>query len=263
MISFNREFIWTNRISIINESRSIKLKGRPIADQQLNHQFYFNVVGLLEKQITIKPAEDKLDTTSILFKRNDLGGLIEMEERQHLEKKITQYAYNSNGQLTRLDQKQVSLLDIQNSREILIQSETYNYRFPSNTTVERENINNYGLAYSTLITERNEKGFLISEQEQWNISGKIRKCVYTYNEKGWVSQVQITTIQENSVVSETEVIEYTYDVQGNLTFAKRKINAIPIDEFELLYKDGLVKAILHQDLQSELITILKYEYTFR
>ena len=57
---------------------------------------------------------------------------------------------------------------------------------------------------------------------------------------------------------------YQYDEIGNVLTAKKIVNGKAVEEYEVLYQNGaLVKAILIQDLESEAITIHKYEYTFK
>ena len=101
---------------------------------------------------------------------------------------------------------------------------------------------------------------LISEEEEWYISKKIAKKTYAYNEKGWVES--ITTSSNDA--QPLEIIQYTYDDRGNVQTAKKLIDGVAVEEYEVIYQNGaLVKAILHQDLMSTAITIHKYEYTFR
>lgn len=259
-ITFNRSFIWENKILSIEENILVKMPGRPIDDLQKQIEYRFGNIGILESKTSIAPKNYQRDTTSILFKRNDVGQLFAVESKNAQETTVTLHAYDSNGKLIRLDTKQIVGGNNAETREILVESNSYEYQFPKPNIVVRNNINNYGLTYSSFTTERNDQGFLLNETEEFFISKRIISANYRYNERGWVSEV-IRTDNQNS---ETEKVTYEYDKIGNVTFAKKFINNVLVEEYEVLYQNAsLVKAILHQDISSQMITIHKYEYQFR
>jgi len=101
---------------------------------------------------------------------------------------------------------------------------------------------------------------LIQEMENFFVSQREITTLYEYNEKGWVAK----TTKSDNQSSEKEETLFTYDDKGNVIFAKRNINNQPVEEFEVLYNQAsMIKAILHQDIASQAITIHKYEYQFR
>ena len=259
-ITFNRSFIWENKIASIQEKKIIKMTGRPLVDLNDETTYHFGLTGLLEKSECKQLQSYLADSTSILFKRNDIGQLFEIETKKGNSVTIEENVYDQTGKIKRSDSKQKIAESNGESRDILIESTTYEYSFPKEFTIRRENINNYGLAFSAITTERNAQGFLISEEEEWYISKKIAKKTYAYNEKGWVES--ITTSSNDA--QPLEIIQYTYDDRGNVQTAKKLIDGVAVEEYEVIYQNGaLVKAILHQDLMSTAITIHKYEYTFR
>jgi hypothetical protein len=260
-ITFNRSFIWENKILSIEENILVKMPGRPIDDLQKQIVYRFGNTGILESKTSIAPKNFQRDTTSILFKRNDVGQLFAVESKNAQETTITSNAYDSNGKLVRQDTKQIIGGGNNNeTREILVESNSYEYQFPKPNIVVRNNINNYGLTYSSFTTDRNDQGFLISETEEFLISKRIITANYRYNERGWVSEV----IRSDNQNNETEKVSYEYDKIGNVTFSKKFINNVLVEEYEVLYQNAsLVKAILHQDIGSQVITIHKYEYQFR
>jgi hypothetical protein len=259
-ITFNRSFIWENKILLIEENVLVKMPGRPIDDLQQDIHYYFGNTGILEKKETIAPRNYIPDTTSILYQRNDIGQLFAIESKNVQETTIVQNAYDSNGKIIRQDTKQIIPSGNHENREILVESNSYEYQFPHPNIVVRNNINNYGLTYSAFSTERNDQGFLIKEKEEYFISHRIIEANYQYNERGWVSTVTRTDSQNKEI----EKTSYEYDAKGNVLFAKKFINNQPVEEYEVLYQNAsLVKAILHQDLSSQVITIHKYEYRFR
>ena len=259
-ITFNRSFIWENKILSIEDNVLVKMPGRPIDDLQQQITYRFGNTGILESKTTIAPKNFQRDTTSILFKRNDVGQLFAVESKSAQETTVTFNAYDSNGKLIRQDTKQIIAVASDEPREILVESNSYEYQFPKSNIVVRNNINNYGLTYSSFTTERNDQGFLIKETEEYFISNRTISANYKYNERGWVNEVVRTDSQSNEV----EKVLYEYDKIGNVNFAKKFINNQLVEEYEVLYQNAsLVKAILHQDIGSQMITIHKYEYKFR
>lgn len=259
-LTFNRSFLWENKIAQINETVIIKMAGRPLIDTDETIQHYFGLTGLLEKTNQQLPESNSPDTSSILYKRNDIGQLFEIQKTKGKNVTITEHTYDQTGKLKRTESKEKILAEGIEPREILIESTSYEYSFPKENTVRRENINNYGLAYSAITVERNEQGFLLSETEEWYISKKIITKNYQYNDMGWVSTVS----SQSNMGDPIERIEYTYDAKGNVQTAKKFIEGKAVEEYEVIYQNNaLVKAILHQDLSSTAITIHKYEYTFR
>jgi hypothetical protein len=257
---FNRSFIWENKIASITAIKQIKLPGRPIDDMEWKEVMVYNSTGILEKKILAVQGNSFQDSSSILFKRNDIGQLFSIEQNKKTETTITQMSYDSNGKITREDVKQVLHIQGENSREILVESTTYEYQFPQPNMVVRNNINNYGLTYSAYTTIRNDQGFLLKEIENFFVSQREITTTYEYNENGWVSK----TVKTDNKSNEKEETSFTYDNKGNVIFAKLYINNELVEEFEVLYNQAsMIKAILHQDIASQAITIHKYEYQFR
>ena len=257
---FNRSFIWENKIASITAIKQIKLPGRPINETEWKEIMTFNSTGILEQKMLTTQGTSFQDSSSILFNRNDIGQLFSIEQNKKTETTITEMTYDSNGKITREDIKQILHLQGEGSREILVESTTYEYSFPKPNVVVRNNINNYGLAYSSFTTIRNDQGFLIQELENFFVSQREITTLYEYNEKGWVSR----TTQTDNKSNKTEETTFTYDNNGNVIFAKHSINNQLVEEFEVLYNPAsMIKAILHQDIASQAITIHKYEYQFR
>lgn len=259
-LTFNRSFLWENKIAEIHETIVIKMAGRPLVDTDEMATHFYGYTGLLERTTKQMPQQEKTDTSSILYKRNDIGQLFLVETSHGKSTTLTENSYDHSGKLKRTETKERILTDGQAYRDILIESTSFEYSNPKANTIRRENINNYDLAFSAITTERNEQGFLLSETEEWYISKKIITKAYAYNDMGWVSSVTTTS----NMSDPTEKIDYTYDNNGNLQTAKKFINGKAVEEYEVIYQNNaLVKAILHQDLSSTAITIHKYEYTFR
>jgi len=259
-LTFNRSFLWENKIAQIQETVIIKMAGRPLIDTDEMVQHHFGLTGLLERTNQQWPERERPDTSSILYKRNDIGQLFEIQKTVGKNTTITENTYDQTGKLKRTESKEKIITEGIEPREILIESTSFEYSFPKENTIRRENVNNYGLAYSAITTERNAQGFLLSETEEWYVSKKIITKTYQYNDMGWVSKV----VSQSNMEDPQENIEYTYDSKGNVQTAKKFINGKAVEEYEVIYQNNaLVKAILHQDLSSTAITIHKYEYTFR
>lgn len=258
--NFNRSFIWENKIAAITAIKQIKLPGRPINETEWKEVMIFNSTGILEKKILTTQGVNFQDSSSILFNRNDIGQLFSIEQNKKTETTVTLMSYDSNGKITREDIKQVLHMQGENSREILVESTTYEYQFPQPNVVVRNNINNYGLTYSAYTTIRNNQEFLLKEIENYFVSQREITTTYEYNEKGWVSK----TSQLDNKSNQIEETHFSYDNKGNVIFAKHYINNQLVEEFEVLYNQAsMIKAILHQDIASQAITIHKYEYQFR
>ena len=260
-ITFNRSFIWENKIKTITEKKVVKMTGRPIVDLNDITIYTFGPTGLLEKVETKKLVDTDPDSSSILYKRNDIGQLFLVESKKGSELNIQENIFDQTGKIKRTDIKQRIEESKDKYRDLLIESTTYEYSFPKENTIRRENINNYGLAFSAITTEKNEQGFLLSEEEEWYISKKVNKKSYHYNEKGWVEKISSSS-SAGEVIDEQ--LEYHYDDIGNVLTAKKIVKGKAVEDYEVLYQNGaLVKAILIQDLESAAITIHKYEYTFK
>jgi len=121
--------------------------------------------------------------------------------------------------------------------------------------------NNYGKPYKQQSTYYNEFGYLIEEYTKFIIGNKKSKKTYEYDEKGRI-------ITENHLSYFTEEKEittsYAYDEFGNILSIKIFHDSQHITTKQFLYdqKTMLLTAQLIQDIASEFIEIIQYQYTF-
>lgn len=263
-IFFSQQFLWLNKIRSITGVISIKRPNRPIEQRPDLVVYRFNDVGLLQQMDKVSSVFNLVDSLSIRYHRNDIGEVYQKEETGNRGYFTTNYNYDEQGKLIRLDYGTAENISTNSGKlmpgqVITINSESFAWRDQQNGITNKSVYNNYGLHYSNWTISKNQAGYIETETEELIMSGKTTTRSYTYNEQGWVSAIQTKDNMSAMVKSQT----FIYDKLGNLQKVNYFEDKSMIREIEVLYtKTMLVEAFLDHDLQSHDIVITKFSYEF-
>lgn len=261
---FNQQFLWQNKIKSMTGQSSVKRTNRPIETKPDMIVYRFNEVGLLHKLDKVSSVLSIVDSLSVEYKRNQTGEVQERKENGTKGYFTTQFNYDPDGHLIRLDFGKAENVSpdkgkLEPGQTININSETFKWVEAGTGVWRRSNYNNYGLHYSNLTITRNQAGYLVSEVEELVMSGRTTTRSYTYEEHGWISKIETRDNLSSAVKLET----FSYDKLGNLTRVEYSESGKKLREVEILYTETmLIEAFLDHDIQSNDITITKFSYEF-
>jgi hypothetical protein len=260
---FSQEFLWQNKISSITGVCQMKRTGKAIETRPDITVYHFNETGQLSKIDAVTSVLSLVDSTHIVFDRNELGLVQNRNELGRNGYSTTTFFYDNKGRVSRIDNsvsenKSVEKLKLIPGLTVTVNSETFKYSEPSPLILRKESFNNYGLPYSVDLVFRDTAGFVTKEEKELTLSGKSLSKNYAYNDKGWIAR--ISTI-ESGTNKETKRENFFYDKIGNLTKVDYYVNSILIREIEILYTPtSFIEATLDQDMGSKDILITKYTY---
>ena len=263
---FSQEFLWQNKISNITGVCQMKRTGTAIETRPDITVYHFNETGQLAKIDAVTSVLSLVDSTQIVFDRNELGLIQNRNELGRNGYNTTSFFYDHKGRVERIDNsvsenKSIEKLKLVPGLTVTVNSESFKYSEPSTLILRKESFNNYGLPYSVDLVYRDSAGFVTHEAKELTLSGKSFNKHYTYNDNGWIAQ--ISTI-ENASNKEIKRETFQYDRIGNLTKVSYFTNAILQREIEILYTPtSFIEATLDQDMGSKDILITKYTYEFR
>lgn len=263
---FNQQFIQQNKIKTIVGNMSTKeLKDR-IREGRLEYQYHFDADGKLSDQMmAIHRRDGRVDSTVVSYEYNAANHLT----RKRLNDSHGFYSYsyelNDAGQCTketyfREENIGPSRFEFKLGKQYVISSESYSYGAPSDTMKRKKVYNNYGKAYMREDTYFNTLGYKLMEEVKYIVNGRRSRVFFEYDEKGYVSK----RIDQPSLRDTTKTIStFTYDEVGNLLEENIYRNDKHLTIKQYLYDDRmLMKATLTKDVETEVITIVQYEYTF-
>jgi hypothetical protein len=212
----------------------------------------------------VSSIKNLVDSLTIQFKRNDLGSVALREETGTRGYYSTGYVYDDRGKIIRVEYGTAENIATQKGklepgRTVTINSESMIWNEQENGTVRKSVYNNYGLHYANWTIVKNPKGFVESESEELIMSGRTKTKTYSYNEHGWISQIESSDNMSSGKKAQT----FRYDALGNVQkveyFDGRKMNR----EIEVLYTSTmLVEAFLDHDLETGDIVITKFTYEY-
>ncbi len=244
----------------------MKRTGKAIENRPDITVYHFNETGQLAKIDAVTSVLSLVDSTHIVFDRNELGLVQNRNELGRNGYTTTAFFYDQKGRVERIDNsvsenKSMEKLKLIPGLTVIVNSESFKYSEPSTLTLRKESFNNYGLPYSVDLVYRDSAGFVTREEKELTLSGKSFGKQYTYNDKGWIEQ--IATIESSSNI-ETTRETFHYDRIGNLIKVSYYTNTILKREIEILYTPtSFIEATLDQDMGSKDIVITKYSYEFR
>jgi len=145
--------------------------------------------------------------------------------------------------------------------QYIINTDSFSYEKLSNTQLKKMYYNSYNKVYKEEFFYYNELGNLIEEYSKYIIGNKKSKTAYEYDEKGRIYKVvSIQNIDKGGKLSE----EYYYDEFDNILEIKVYENDKYKTSKQYLYdkKTMLLTAQLIQEVETEFIQIIQYQYTF-
>lgn len=261
---FNQQFLWLNKIRTITAQVSVKRPNRSIEQRPDLAVYRFNEVGLMTRMDKVSSIKNLVDSLTIQFKRNDLGSVALREETGTRGYYSTGYVYDDRGKIIRVEYGTAENIATQKGklepgRTVTINSESMIWNEQENGTLRKSVYNNYGLHYANWTIVKNPKGFVESETEELIMSGRTKTKTYSYNEHGWISQIESSDNMSSGKKAQT----FRYDDLGNVQKVEyldgKKMNR----EIEVLYTSTmLVEAFLDHDLETGDIVITKFTYEY-
>jgi len=261
---FSQQFLWMNKIKTITGVVSIKRPGKPIENRPDISVYRFNEVGLMTRMDKVSSVKNLIDSLTIKFKRNDLGSIELREETGTRGYYSTGFVYDEQGRLIRIENgTAVNVSTVKNKLEpgqtIAINAESVIWSEQENGVIRKSVYNNYGLHYSSWTITKNPKGFVEKEVEELIMSGRTKTKTYSYNEHGWISQIETSDNMSSGKKAQT----FIYDKLGNVQKVEYFDGKGMTREIEVLYSPTmLVEAFLDHNLQSGEILITKFSYEY-
>lgn len=261
---FNQQFLWLNKIRSITGQVSVKRPGRAIEQRPDIAVYRFNEVGLMTRMDRVSSVKNLVDSLTIQFKRNDLGGVSLREETGTRGYYSTGYVYDDHGRLIRVEYGTAENISTQKSklepgRTITINAESIIWTEQENGVLRKSVYNNYGLHYSNWTIVKNPKGFVESETEELIMSGRTKSKTYAYNEHGWIAQIE----SSDNMASGKKAQTFRYDDLGNVQKVEYFDGKKMTREIEVLYTSTMmVEAFLDHDLETGDIVITKFTYEY-
>lgn len=264
---FNAKFISNNKVKSITGSRSSKKVKDIIRSKGLDFYYEFNKDGLLTKQIaTFLGQANKKDTNIITY---HYGG----NNRLDYVRKSDSYGYFSyhykydeiNNIVNQTYCRDENMCDYKADfyirNQYIINTDSFSYERLSNTQLKKLYYNSYNKVYKEEFYYYNELGNLIEEYSRYIIGNKKSKITYEYDEKGRINKVvSIQNIDKGEKLSEV----YYYDDLDNILEIKVYLNDKYKTSKQYLYdkKTMLLTAQLIQEVETEFVQIIQYQYTF-
>ena len=162
---FSQEFLWQNKISSITGVCQMKRTGKAIESRPDITVYHFNETGQLSKIDAVTSVLSIVDSTHIVFDRNELGLVQNRNELGRNGYSTTAFFYDNKGRVSRIDNsvsenKSVEKLKLIPGLTVTVNSETFKYSEPSPLILRKESFNNYGLPYSIDLVFRDTAGFV-------------------------------------------------------------------------------------------------------
>ena len=264
---FNSKFISQNKVQSITGSRSSKKVKDIIRTKGLDFYYEFNKEGLLIKQIaTFIASGNKKDTNVITYHYNNKKRLDYIRKSDSYGYFSYHYTYdavnNVVNQTNCRDENSCDYkADFRIKNQYIINTDSFSYERLSDKQLKKIYYNSYGKAYKEDFFYYNDIGNIIEENSKYIIGNKKSKITYEYDEKYRISKVvSIQNLNQNIKIGE----EYFYDDFDNILEIKVYENDKYKTSKQYLYdkKTMLLSAQLIQEVETEYIQIIQYQYTF-
>ena len=263
---FNMEFVKTNKIKSITGSISSKKVKDIIRSKGLDYSYQFNEDGTLKAQFSSYLKVGLKDSTLISYTYNDKGKIAITRKSDSYGYYSYHYSYDSLDKIIlqtycRDENKFESKNKFELTKNYIIVSDSFSYQKLSDTQFKKIFYNGYGKIFKEQTNIYNEYGYLIEEYAKFIIGNSKQKTTYEYDEKGRLSKKHFfSNIAENKKTTEV----YNYDEIGNVLDIKYFDNDKHTSTKQFLYdqKTMLLTAQIIQEIESEFIQIIQYNYNF-
>lgn len=264
---FNAKFISNNKVKSITGSRSSKKVRDIIRTKGLDFYYEFNKEGLLIKQIATFLAQgNKKDTNIITYHYSNNNRLDYVRKSDSYGYYSYHYRYDEiNNVVNQTYCRDENMCDYKGDfyirNQYVINTDSFSYERLSDTQLKKMYYNSYNKVYKEEFYYYNELGNLIEEYSKYIIGNKKSKITYEYDEKGRISNVvSIQNLNLNEKIKEV----YIYDDLDNILEIKVYLNDKYKTSKQYLYdkKTMLLTAQLIQEVETEFVQIIQYQYTF-
>jgi hypothetical protein len=263
---FNTDFIKVNSIKAITGSISSKKVKDIIRTKGLKTHYTFNESGTLNMQLSSIQSGNKKDTTVTFYEYNK-ARKIQLKRKSDREGFYSyHYQYNSKNQIIAQTYcRDVNLHQAKNSfklkKEYTIKTDRFSYETYGAEQTKKIFYNNYGIKFKEQTTAFDKLGYLKEKYTKFTIGNNKQKINYEYDAYGRRYKKHLfTDISQDK--KNTEV--YSYDEIGNVIAIKYYKNDKHATTKQFLYdtKTMLLSAIIVQEIDTNFLTIIKYDYTF-
>jgi hypothetical protein len=263
---FNTEFIKVNRIKSITGSISSKKVEDIIREKGINTHYTFNEDGRLNMQLSSIKSQKKKDTSITFYEYNKLGE-IQLKRKSDGDGFYSyKYQFNANKQIVaQTYSRDINLkkakIEFKLKKEYIIKTDSFSYESYGAEQTKKIFYNSYGIKFKEQINSFDKLGYLIVEYSKFIIGNNKQKLSYEYEQYGRLYKKHtFTNISQGK--KNTEI--YSYDEIGNVIEIKYYKNEQHTSTKQFLYanKTMLLSAILIQEISTNFLTIIKYDYTF-
>lgn len=262
---FNTEFIKTNNIKTITGSISSKKVRDIIRSKGLDYHYQFNEDGTLKNQYASHFSNGLKDSTlvSYTYVNNNISVMRKSDSYGYFS---YHYAYDElNNMISQTYCRDENKFGAKNKfelkKEYVIIKDSFSYQKFGADQSKKIFYNSYGIRFKEQTNHYDSLGYLTEEYTKFIIGNNKNKLTYEYDEFGRIFKKHIyANIAEDKKITE----EYSYDEIGNIL----EIKYFDIDKHtstkQFLYdkKTMLLSALIVQDIGTELLRIIKYNYTF-
>ena len=263
---FNVDFIKANSISTITGAISSKKVGDIIRSTHLDYHYEFMENGKLKTQISSHFSQGLKDSTLVSYYYYSNGNLAVKRKSDSYGYFSYHYKYDElNNIITQTYCRDENKFKRKNKfelkKEYFILTDSFSYKKYNDRQSEKVFYNCYGKKFKTQTNYFDEFGYLKEEYTKFIIGTNKKKLTYTYDEYGRVFKKHIySNIARGKKTTEV----YSYDEIGNVLEIQYFNIDTHISTKQFLYDKTtmLLSAIIIQEMETELLRIIKYSYTF-
>ena len=263
---FNTEFIKSNSIKSITGSISSKKVRDIIRASGLDYHYKFDEEGSLQRQLSSHFSEGLKDSTITSY-QYDIKGNISLKRKSDSYGYYSyHYVYDSQDKIIsqtycREENKFDAKDKFELKKEYIIVKDSFSYHSHSDNQTKKIFYNGYGKKFKEQTNYYDEHGYLIEEYTKFVIGSSKKKLTYEYDENGRLFKKHIyANIAQDKKTTEI----YSYDEVGNVLSIKYFNADKHTSTKQFLYdkKTMLLTALIIQDILTEFVRIIKYNYTF-
>lgn len=264
---FNEQFIRQNKVKSIQGARSSKKVKDIIRTKGLNFFYEFNPDGTLSKQMATFHNPTQCKDTNIIEYSYTKNHLLEYTRKSDAYGFYShRYFYDTHNQLIKQTyHREENVCSSKNTfqlgNEYEISADSFSYHKLSAEQIKKIYYNNYNRPYKEEISYYDDLGYLKEIYAKFLIGNKKSKVTFGYDEKGRVIEVNhFSDLSKEHKTTE----KYFYDQLDNVLEMKIFENDKYITSKQFLYdkKTFLLTAQIIQDVPTEFIRIIQYQYTF-
>ena len=259
---FNPIFIRNNKISSIKGYYSTKADLDRIRSNKNIYVYEFNPKGQLIKDYKTRAG----DTIVRMYEYDDNSNLIFIRKTDRFGYHAYTFEYDSLNRMTKKTysrdlNRTINKIDFVLDRSYIISEQTFGYEATSKG-IKKLYYNSVGKVYKTELFYYDTDGYLIKQEATSKTGSGTDKTEYSYNLQGLLKEKKTTSFLTNN---NTTRIQFEYDAHENVMAQHFYRNEVYKTEYQIVYDSRtlLLSALLSRDVESNIITILKFsDYTY-